>query len=583
MKPQYIAVLWLIVALCWPQLCRAQASGLEREYVTTSPAVVDGVLYVASSTYPEQRGHLRAINLRNTLPATLWDAADRMPVAGAADEQPERVQKENQSRVLFTDIADRMLPLAASSAPALQSLLDVGSVAEAETLLHAVRGRRGGSSSLPAGAAEDPQRLWSFSRSSPRLIDRSLLNPAAVNRDRVLYVGADDGMLHAFLVSSWNLERGGYRVDDPEGGVELWGYLPGSFLPFLHNQPIDDPAGGLAISLDGTPLVREVFLDLDGDGLRRWHTLLVATGTILEKRRSSLFVMDITDPYRPMLLWEKLLPGEGTGRTRGGNIGQCAKSSELCIYLAADFVTTQEAGLHVLAISLAEGRQQWQFTAPYAEAGPVASTTPAVPVLADIDGNGRKDALVVGDLAGRLWVLALDSGRARGEEPAFVVPGGMLEPIGAGVAVVKNLVVFGTGGVEAADNRSQYALYAVELLPEGAMLRWAYPLAPGEKVWQTPTLDASGNLLIATSLDYLSLARSAAQRTSGRVVALNRDGEETASHDTDAATIGRVLATPGFAVSVDLTGEVTHFGTPAHLSGPTGDRGSVKILSWRQR
>lgn len=582
MKQKILPVLLLALAFCWPHACLGLGAE-QQEYVTTSPEMVDGVLYVASSTYPQRRGHLRAINLLSFLPTTLWDAAEKMPLAGADDTQPDTIQKENQLRSLLTNVADQMLPLAASSALELQLLLGVDSLLEAETLLHAVRGRRGGSASLPAGASEDPQRLWSISRSSPVVVGRSLLNPAAVNRDRVLYVGADDGMLHAFLVSSRNAESESYLVDDPDGGVELWAYLPGSFLPSLQNQPLNDTAGELAISLDGTPLVREVYLDLDGDGLRRWHTLLVATGTILQERRSSLFVFDITDPYQPKMLWERLLPGEDTGRTRGVTLGPCGSSPAQCIYLSADFVSEEEAGMHVLAIDLAAGSQLWRFTSPYPEAGPVASATPAVPVLADFDGDDKRETLVLGDLVGQLWGLDLKTGQARGGEPLFVVAGGAAEPIGAGVAVLGNLVVFGTGGVEEADSSYQYALYAVDVLPDGGRLRWTYPLASGEKVWQAPTIDQSGNLLLATSLDYLSLARSEEQPTSGRVVALNRDGEETASHDTDAATIGRVVAASEFAVSVDLTGEVTHFGSPSQLTGPTGDRGSVKVLSWRQR
>jgi len=558
------------------------AEELEQEFVTTSPVVADGVLYVASSTYPGYRGHLRGIDLSNFFPVTLWDAAERVPLAGTGTP-PEFINLANQTRFLFTNVDDVLVSLAASSAESLQARLDVETLAEVEVLLHALRGRVGGIPERPAGTGEDPQRLWSISRSSPLLVDRSLHNPVALYRDRVLYVGADDGLLHTFFVSRWDQDSGAYRADDPDGGVELWGYLPGSFLPYLKDQPLLDGVDPLVIQMDGSPLSREVFVDLDGDGLRHWHTFLIATGTIAPARRSSLFVLDVTDPYRPQLLWEMLLPGSGTGRTRGVNIGNCAGSSAQCLYLAADSVVEDEAAMHVVAMTLAEGALVWQFTAASPVNGPVASATPAVPVLADLDGDKTDDALVIGDLVGRLWALDLASGQARGGEPVFMAPGGEAEPIGAGVAVVGNLVVFGTGGVEEADNTYQYCIYAVEILPEGARLRWSYPLSPGEKVWQAPTVDAEGNLIFATSRDYLSLARSGERPTSGRVVSLNGSGEETASRETDAATIGRVVAAQGFAVTVDLTGDVSQFGTASRLTGPAGERGSVKILSWRQR
>lgn len=572
----------------------ALASDLQQEYVTTSPVLAGGVLYVASSTYPWHRGHLRAIDILDTSPATLWDAAERVPLAGvggqsgdlASSDPPGRIQRDNLYRSLFTNLAGEQVPLAAEQAGVLQSALAAASIAEAEMLLHAVRGRRGGSPERVAGSGEDPLRLWSVSRSSPALVGRGPVNSGAGQRDQVLYAGAEDGMLHGFFVSRWDTEAASYLVDDPDGGTELWAYLPGSFLPHLVEQPLDDYVDELAIHLDGSPVVRELFLDLDGDGRRTWSTLLVATGTIVQRRRSCLFVMDITDPYQPELLWEKLLPGDAVGRSRGVTVDSCgdAPAAAHCIYLTADSSAGEERpGIHALALKLETGQALWTFSASYAASGPVAEATPAVPALMDLDGNGRSDTLVFGDLAGRLWALDLDDGRAYFDAPAYQVPGGPAEPIGAGVAVQGRLAVFGTGGVEHADNSYPYGVYAVELLPDGGVLRWTYPLAAGEKVWEVPVIDAGGNLLFGTAVDYLSLARSGEQPTSGRVVALNRAGEEQASRDIAAATVGRIATAPGVAVSVALTGAVTQFGTASRLTGPVRSPGPVRILSWRQR
>ncbi|MCK4509042.1 MAG: PQQ-binding-like beta-propeller repeat protein, partial [Desulfuromonadales bacterium] len=375
--------LWL--TLCAPVL----ASGLQQEYVTTTPVLADGVLYVASSTYPWHRGHLRAIDIFDTFPVTLWDAAERMPLAGIGDnpgdqassDPPAMIQIDNLNRSLFTNLADSLLPLTGEQMENLQPLLGVASRVEAEILLHAVRGRRGGSPDQVAGSGEDPQRLWGLSRSSPVLVGRSAVSAAQVQRDRILYVGAEDGMLHAFFVSRWDSATETYLIDDDDGGRELWAYLPGSFLPYLKNQPLDDSVGELVVHLDGSPVVRELFLDLDGDGSRNWHTLLVATGTMLQSRRSSLFVMDITNPYRPELLWEKLLPGDSVGRTRGVTVGGCgtASGSPDCLYLTADFAAGDDTGIHALAVELASGAELWQFTAPYSASGAVAEVTPAVP------------------------------------------------------------------------------------------------------------------------------------------------------------------------------------------------------------
>ncbi len=265
----------------------------------------------------------------------------------------------------------------------------VESQTEAEILLHAVRGRRGGTPEQPAGFGEDPRRLWSISRSSPVLVGSRPLDTDASRRDRVLYAGGEDGMLHAFFVSHWNADRNDFQEDDYDAGAELWAYLPGSFLANLKDQPLDGP-GELAVHLDGPPLVREVFLDLDGDGLRHWHTLLVATGTLVPARRSNLFVLDVSDPYQPELLWERLLPGDGVGRTRGVILGSCsaATTAKECLYLTSDSAGGEDsAAIHALALTLARGALLWQFTAAYSAAGAVVDATPAVPALMDLSGD----------------------------------------------------------------------------------------------------------------------------------------------------------------------------------------------------
>jgi outer membrane protein assembly factor BamB len=342
----------------------------------------------------------------------------------------------------------------------------------------------------------------------------------------------------------------------------------------------------LGVHLDGSPVVRELFLDLDGDGLYRWQTLLVASGTLVQSRRSNLFVLDITDPYQPELLWELLLPGDQVGRTRGVSIGRCGPdvTSKECLYLTTDSGGDDNSrAVHALALSLDSGHLLWQFTASYPVSTVVTRATPAVPALMDLSGDKRSDTLVFGDMVGRLWALDLVDGRARGDAPVYVTPGGAAEPIGAGVAVHDRLAIFGTGGVEGANETASYALYAVEILPDGGRLRWRSPLRAGERVWEIPQLDAAGNVVFATARDYRSFVSPGETVTRGRLVALNQAGEETLSRDLSAAALGRVVMAPGVVLAVSLTGEVAQLGEVSHLRGPAGEQGSVRIMSWRQR
>lgn len=562
------------------------------ESVTTSPVLADAVLYVASTDEFAHRGHLRAINLLDTLPVTLWDAATRMPMAGVGtspgelsqSDPPAIIRPDNLYRSLFTNLDGEQLPLTAAEAGRLQSALGVDSLPAAEILVHAVRGRLGGTPGQLAGVTEDPLRLWSISRSSPVLVGKALLSGQRGQRPKVLYAGAEDGFLHAFFVSRWDTGSSGYLDDDPDAGRELWGYLPGSFLGQLKEQPLVAGAGPLAVHLDGTPLVKELFADLDGDGRRSWSTLLVATGTLLQNRRSCLFVLDISDPLQPALLWEQLLPGENLGRSRGIVVDRCvAGVASDCIYLTADDRSADALpGVHALALELLSGQQLWQFDAPYQQLGPATAETPAVPSLMDLDGDGDSDTLLFGDLSGRLWALALADGRPYGEGPVYQLPGGINEPIGAPVTVLGSLAVFGSGGVAGAAAGGQYAVYAVEVSQAGGRLRWSYPLAVGEMLWAGVTFDGLGNLLFATARGYDPL-RNGEQTSAGRIVMLSQSGEQEASRELAAATLGQVLNRSGVTVSVALTGEVTQYGEANGQSEEGEGIGSVKILSWRQR
>lgn len=244
-----------------------QAWEMQQEYVTTTPVFADGVLYIASTTFPDHRGHLRAIDLLDTFPVTLWDAADTMPQAGIGaalgdltnGDPPTSINPGNLYRSIFTNFGGEQLPFTPGVLVRLQTRLDVASLTDAEILLHAVRGRRGGTAELPVGPSEDPRRLWSISRSSPVLVGRSPVNNEASQRDRVIYAGGEDGMLHAFFVSPWDADSSDFMNDDSEAGAELWAYLPGSFLPHLKGQPLDDDPGALGVHLDGHRLSGNCF------------------------------------------------------------------------------------------------------------------------------------------------------------------------------------------------------------------------------------------------------------------------------------------------------------------------------------
>jgi type IV pilus assembly protein PilY1 len=160
------------------------------------------------------------------------------------------------------------------------------------------------------------------------------------NRETVVYVGANDGMLHAF--TSWHYDSENGLYDDPETtdgpgdsgyipgeriGDELWAYIPQTLLP--HLKWLADPEYNHAYYVDLKPKIFDAKIDVRGNGTPEWRTLLICglnlggkhiwvnedfdgnAGNELRHFYPSYFCLDITVPRAPRVLWERSFEGMG--------------------------------------------------------------------------------------------------------------------------------------------------------------------------------------------------------------------------------------------------------------------------------
>jgi len=164
------------------------------------------------------------------------------------------------------------------------------------------------------GSGREDIRLGDIYHSSPAVvgppsIDRAdesfnlfRQDPSVANRPTVVYVGTNDGVLHAFAA-----ERA--TITDPisgtsetfDAGEEIWGFVPPFLLPKIKSAMVSRQW-----MVDGSPVVKEVFYTrtaqastaVTGDNFR---TVLVVG---LRGGGPAYVALDVTDPLDPVFLWQ---------------------------------------------------------------------------------------------------------------------------------------------------------------------------------------------------------------------------------------------------------------------------------------
>ncbi len=313
------------------------------EYNKASPIVKDNVLYKGTFEYPGYKGHLYALDVLSN--AVLWDAGKHstMPAAGA--NNPAAPARSNSARYIFTNIpgTGAMVNFEDSKAGILGPYLDPSdtrSLNWARALINSVRGRSDATEMNPLGTRDIRKRLGGIEHSTPAVLKRSSVirdnTGTVMDRDKIVFAGGDDGMLHAFHAGSWdqnmNSGSGGYSQGT---GKEIWAYIPSSLLSSLRKQTFTDcnpgdhvqgctpnadanncvcPAFPVAVAVDGSPAIGDFFVDHDNDPNTPhvWKTVLVGTAVILSPgqnlqsaNQGVVFALDVTNPYIPKLLWER--------------------------------------------------------------------------------------------------------------------------------------------------------------------------------------------------------------------------------------------------------------------------------------
>lgn len=371
--------------------------------------------------------------------------------------------------------------------------------------------------------------LGDIANSNPWLVSPPLLGVSDVDypgynahriaykdRPRMLYVGANDGMLHAVRAEDYVVkDANGVIISTSPAGQEVFAYIP-SFvqknLPLLSQVTYPHE-----YYVDGSPLSAEV--DLTGDG-RGWKTVL-AGGANLGGR--GYYLLDVTNPNSlsesaasaaSLVRWEFTSANDADlqytynmpvahldGHARAGQARQIVRMNDgkWAVILGNGYQradpdnpgqAAQRACLFVLYLSGPGEGNTWTNGTHYrkycvGDAGYSAdrgldTNGLSTPTPYDLNGDGSVDVVYAGDLNGNLWRFnfyskdvrnpgsTADWGVAYGGSPLFVAKNslGNRQPIIAPPEVTRyslgaksgQFILFGTGKYIEGSDRTNTAV-----------------------------------------------------------------------------------------------------------------------------
>ncbi|WP_421216760.1 pilus assembly protein [Aeromonas enteropelogenes] len=207
-----------------------------------------------------------------------------------------------------------------------------------------------------------------------------LSSTAIARRPPMLYVGANDGMLH------------GFRVAD---GVEQLAYIPASLLGEL--PQLTRPDYNHRYYVDGTPRAGDAYLG------SRWKTLLLGSTGAGGK---AVFAIDVTAPNNftaDKMLWEFTHSEMGIALAAPTLVR--VKADNKWVALVANGYNSSSQTARLFVLDLATGAVIKEIDTQVGSASEPNGLSSPLPV--DEDGDRVVDYVYAGDLQGNLWKFDL--------------------------------------------------------------------------------------------------------------------------------------------------------------------------------
>jgi type IV pilus assembly protein PilY1 len=257
---------------------------------------------------------------------------------------------------------------------------------------------------------------------------------SAQTRLNVVYVGANDGLLHGFRAGAF--DSSGNYVSTYNDGYEVLAYMPSAVLNTIHsssNSEIDysNTQYGHAFYVDAPPGTGDLYYG------SAWHTWLVGG---LGPGGAAIYALDVTNPGNfSEANASSLVVGEWTSSTIScTNVSSCASNlgntygtpvirrlhngTWGLIFGNGIGSSSGDAGIFIITINPSTSTQ----TVYYLSTGKSGSNGIAYVSPVDIDGDHITDYVYAGDILGNVWRFDLTSSSASSwavsTGPVFTTP-----------------------------------------------------------------------------------------------------------------------------------------------------------------
>jgi type IV pilus assembly protein PilY1 len=291
---------------------------------------------------------------------------------------------------------------------------------------------------------------------------------AANSTRSAVFVGANDGMLHAF---------------NGKTGAEMWAYVPTAVMPNLYALADKNYASAHRYFVDGSPVTGDVYFG------GAWHTILVAG---LNDGGKAYYALDITDPTSPSLLWE--FTDANLGYSFGNPVITKLKNGTWVVLFASGYNNNVGGdGLGHLYVVNAQSGTIITGSTTVTSAGSTSSPSGLAMISAWADSrlvNNTSTYAYGGDMQGNLWRFDINGGSAPQLLVQLTDSSGNSQPITTipELGSVDNtntytdyIIFVGTGsylGVSDLTNTSQQSFYAIKDNLTSASGAALYPKSP---------------------------------------------------------------------------------------------------------